>query len=69
MFRRLLRVTVKLGIIAAIGFGIAVVVKKLTAPAEAPYSPEPWPPLQADKAEEPVASAVGESSNGEGLGS
>jgi hypothetical protein len=71
VFRRLLRVTVKLGIIAAVGFGIAVVVKKLTAPAESPYSPEPWPPLQAERAEEAadtVASTVGESSNGEGLG-
>jgi hypothetical protein len=46
---RLLRVTVKLGVIAAVGFGIAVVVKKLTAPADAPYASEPWPPLQTDE--------------------
>lgn len=42
MFRRLLRVTVKLGLIAAAGFAIAVVVQKLTAPAESSGAPEPW---------------------------
>ena len=49
VFKRLLRVTVKLGLIAAIGFGVAVVVRKLTAPAASPSAPEPWPPLQADE--------------------
>jgi len=31
-----LRVVVKLGLIAAIGFGTALLVEKLTAPADAP---------------------------------
>ena len=50
MFRRLFRLTFKLTLIAAIGFGIAVVVKKLTAPADTPVPLEPWPPLQTDPA-------------------
>jgi hypothetical protein len=49
VFKRLLRVTIKLGLIAAIGFGVAVVVRKLTAPADSPAGLEPWPPLQADE--------------------
>jgi hypothetical protein len=60
MFRRVLRLTVKLGIIAAVGIGIAVVVKKLTAaPADSSGSLEPWPPLKTD------ASTGDESSNGD----
>ena len=45
MFKRLFRVMFKLGLIAAIGFGIAVVVKRLTAPADTAVPIEPWPPL------------------------
>ena len=45
MFKRFFRVTFKLGLIAAVGFGIAVVVKKLTAPADTAVPIEPWPPL------------------------
>lgn len=51
MFKRLFRVVFRLAVIAAIGYGIAMVVKKLTAPAEAPLPVEPWPPL----APEPTA--------------
>jgi hypothetical protein len=74
MFRRVFRITFKLGVIAAIGVGIAVVVKKLTAPPEIPASLEPWPPLST---ESPVTSAapaadeavpVVETSNGEATG-
>jgi hypothetical protein len=50
VFRRLFRVTFKLGVIAAVGFGIAVVVKRLTAPADTSAPIEPWPPLPAEKA-------------------
>jgi hypothetical protein len=48
VFRKFFRLTFKLTLIAGIGFGIAVVVKKLTAPADTPVPLEPWPPLQAD---------------------
>lgn len=72
MFRRLFRLTFKLTLIAAIGFGIAVVVKKLTAPADTPVPLEPWPPLQTDPsvgasaAADATASAPGpDSTNGE----
>jgi hypothetical protein len=47
--RRVLRLSVRIGVIAAIGVGIAVVVKKLTAPpADTSSSLEPWPPLSTD---------------------
>lgn len=47
--RRVLRVSIRIGVIAAIGIGIAVVVKKLTAPpADTSSSLEPWPPLSTD---------------------
>jgi hypothetical protein len=50
MFRRLLRLTFKLAVIAAIGYGIAVVVKKLTAPPDGTSAPlEPWPPLDEER--------------------
>jgi hypothetical protein len=74
VFRRLFRVTFKLALIAAIGFGIAVVVKKLTAPADTPVPLEPWPPLPTDPstasapagaAETTEASAAPDSTNGE----
>jgi len=45
VFKRLFRVVFRLAVIAAIGYGIAMVVKKLTAPAEAPLPVDPWPPL------------------------
>lgn len=45
MFQRFFRVTFKLGLIAAVGFGIAMVVKRLTAPADTAVPIEPWPPL------------------------
>ncbi|WP_334143401.1 hypothetical protein [Rhabdothermincola sp.] len=48
MIRRVFRITFKLGLIAAVGVGIAVVVKKLTAPPEVPASLEPWPPLSTE---------------------
>lgn len=48
MIRKVFRITFKLGLIAAVGVGIAVVVKKLTAPPEAPASLEPWPPLSTE---------------------
>lgn len=48
MFRRLLRVTLKLALIAAVGFAVAAVVKKLTTPPPLPEA-EPWPPLQPDE--------------------
>jgi hypothetical protein len=48
--RRLFRFTFKLGAIVAVGVGIAVVVKKLTAPPEdSSASLEPWPPLKTDE--------------------
>lgn len=48
-FRRLFRVTLKLGMLAAIGIGVAVVVKRLTTPPAEPAVPlEPWPPLRTD---------------------
>lgn len=51
MFRRVLRLTVKLGVIAAIGVGIAMVVKKFTQTPDLPAAPlEPWPPLATDDA-------------------
>lgn len=51
MFKRLFRVVFRLTLIAAVGYGIAVAVKKLTAPADGPLPIEPWPPL----APEPTA--------------
>jgi hypothetical protein len=50
VFKRFFRVTFKLGLIAAVGFGIAVVVKKLTAPADTAVPIEPWPPLPTQTA-------------------
>jgi len=66
--RRVLRITFKIGVIAAIGVGIAVVVKKLTAPPEDTTSSlEPWPPLSTDT---PATSPVVESTEAvEGSGS
>lgn len=59
MFRRVLRLTIKIGIIAGIAVGIAVVVKKLTAPpSDSTGSLEPWPPLKTE------APAGDESGNG-----
>jgi hypothetical protein len=48
MFRRVFRLTIRLGLIAAVGVGIAIVVKKLTTPPESPSTAdlEPWPPLE-----------------------
>jgi hypothetical protein len=64
MFRRLIRLTLKLAVIAAIGYGIAVVVKKLTAPPDGTSAPlEPWPPLESERTAESsgaTASAAGE---------
>jgi len=69
VFRRLFRVTFKLGMIAAIGFGIAVVVRKLTAPADNAPPIEPWPPLTPEGVGETgqasVASANGDVSDSE----
>lgn len=48
VLRRLLRLTFKLGLIALIGFGIAVLVRKFTAPADTPVPAEPWPPSQTE---------------------
>jgi hypothetical protein len=59
VFRKFFRLTFKLALIAAIGFGIAVVVKKLTAPADTAVPLEPWPPLSTD----PTASASAASSD------
>ena len=66
MFRRVARITFKLGLIAAVAVGVAVVVKKLTAPPPAPASLEPWPPL-ATEAPAPTESVStgAEGSNGE----
>jgi hypothetical protein len=69
MFRRVFRLTVKLGVIAAVGVGIAVAVKKLTAPpVDTSASLEPWPPLRTEPTTpaEPVTVSVAgdESSNG-----
>jgi hypothetical protein len=50
VFRRLFRVTLKLGLIALVGVGIAVVVKKMTAPADTAAPIEPWPPLPPEGA-------------------
>lgn len=66
MFRRVLRVTIKLGLIAAVGVGIAVVVKKLTAPPADSSSLEPWPPLKTDSSRsDEDASSNGDSANTE----
>jgi hypothetical protein len=60
MFRRLIRLTFKLAVIAAIGYGIAVVVKKLTAPPDGTSAPlEPWPPLDSERFAEAGAAAAG----------
>jgi hypothetical protein len=55
VLRRLLRLTFKLGLIALIGFGIAVVVKKLTAPADTPLPIEPWTSTQDQEADATVS--------------
>ncbi|MEJ5255216.1 MAG: hypothetical protein WHS89_07705 [Acidimicrobiales bacterium] len=73
MFRRVFRITLKLGLIAAVGVGIAMVIKKLTTPPEAPASLEPWPPLSTETTASPAdqpntesaEQAAVESSNGE----
>jgi hypothetical protein len=49
VFRRLLRLTVKVGLIALVGFAIATVVKRLTAPADAPLPVEPWTTPSPDR--------------------
>ncbi len=47
--KRFFRLLFKLGILAAIGFGIAMAVKKLTAAPEMADTPlEPWPPLDSN---------------------
>jgi hypothetical protein len=59
MFKRLLRLTFKLAIIAAIGYGIAVVVKRLTAPPDGTSAPlEPWPPLDSERFSETGTTAA-----------
>jgi hypothetical protein len=82
MFRRLIRLTFKLAVIAAIGYGLAVVVKKLTAPPDGTSAPlEPWPPLETDRVADVATAAAtaaaetvdatigaGENSNGESGG-
>jgi len=55
VLRRLLRLTFKLGLIALIGFGIAVVVRKLTAPADTPLAVEPWTSPQDQEADATVS--------------
>ena len=67
MFRRLFRVTLKLGLIALVGFGIAVVVKKLTAPADTAAPIEPWPPLPSDPT--PPTNTNGETADDESTAS
>lgn len=58
MIRRLFRLIVKLGIIAGVGIGIALVVKKLTAAPEPPAPLEPWPPLDPEPIPEPSPSPL-----------
>ena len=49
--KRLFRLLFKLGVLAAIGFGIAMAIKKLTATPEMAEMPlEPWPPLEPNPA-------------------
>jgi hypothetical protein len=58
MFRRVFRVTLKLGIIAAVGVGIAIVVKRLTTPPEVAFErpDSPWPSVSVpSQPAEPVA--------------
>ncbi len=52
--RRFFRVVFKLGLLAGIGVGVAVAVKKLTAPPPLPDELEPWPPLSPEPAEAPI---------------
>jgi hypothetical protein len=59
----LFRVTFKLTLIAAVGYGIAMAVKKLTAPADTGVPIEPWPPLPADAAT--AAATDSSSTNGD----
>jgi hypothetical protein len=61
MFRRVFRLTVKLGIIVGVGVGVALVVKKLTAPpVDTSASLAPWPSLETDASApaEPVTVSV-----------
>jgi hypothetical protein len=59
VFGRLLRLTIRLGVIAGIGVGIALVVKKLTqTPSGPPAQLEPWPPLPQDPPTGAEAAAV-----------
>lgn len=46
--RRFFRLLFKLGLLAAIGVGVALVVKKLTAPPLPSDELEPWPPLSPE---------------------
>jgi hypothetical protein len=59
------RTILKLGLLAAIGIGVALAVKKLTAPPPLPDELEPWPPLPPDPiVPSSVAESAPESSNG-----
>lgn len=62
VFKRLSRVVFRLALIAAIGYGIAVVVKKLTAPADDSAPIDPWPPLAPDSTD--VGGVDGEDARG-----
>jgi len=46
--RRFFRLLFKLGLLAAIGVGVALAVKKLTAPPLPTDELEPWPPLSPE---------------------
>lgn len=46
--RRFFRLIFKLGLLAAIGVGVALAVKKLTAPPPLPDELEPWPPINPE---------------------
>jgi hypothetical protein len=48
--RRFFRLIFKLGLLAAIGVGVALAVKKLTAPPATPDDLEPWPPINPEPA-------------------
>ncbi len=59
--RRFFRLVFKLGLLAAIGVGVALAVKKLTAPPPLPDELEPWPPINTDPApSESVDTAITE---------
>jgi hypothetical protein len=64
--RRVLRISFKLGLIAAIGVGIAVVVKKLTAPPADSTPLEPWPPLSTETTTGTGADEAAGDGNGSG---